>query len=483
MLAVVLLLLGGGLRVMHATQPPFDHGAMRQYWSALQARDHERVLGGNASGFSTEVIRKAAENEIEPPILQWVTGIEWRASGTESFWVPQVIAIAAWTIGGWFVFLLLRRIRSELAGLGGVAVWSFLPFSIYISRSFLPDVPMVACIAAAAYFMVRADDDPSTRNEWLAVGVGALAVFVKLPAIFFVLALYAGLEVHRRGIGRLISKRTIRFSALIVLPTLVYYVIGLSIGGWLRGQDGGRIQPDLLLTVGFWKSWAQLDRQNFGPVILLLGVAGLLTARGRSLWAAASLAVGYMAFGLVFTFHYMTHTYYHLGAVLVLSVAIGLLTDQVFECLRRRMRAAAAYTLLGAVSALAFVGALTSWFPFIPPAASAASISSYRRVPERVGALVDHSSNVVWVAPIVGVALRYYGGVAGTDWETIRPHYASNRAALRQIRAKYGADYFVIVDPPRGAQPNRALENFLAAFPEKARGPGFVIYDLRGQMI
>jgi hypothetical protein len=56
----------------------------------------------------------------------------------------------------------------------------------------------------------------------------------------------------------------------------------LWIGGFLAGQQGGRIQPDLLLTFRFWKRWAYLVMSRFGVVLPIAAVVGVVFARGRA---------------------------------------------------------------------------------------------------------------------------------------------------------------------------------------------------------
>jgi hypothetical protein len=182
-----VLLLGGALvRSVRLNEPALAWQPTRQYNDALLARRYEQVLGGSAAGLDRAVVRAAAPAEIEPPILESITGVGWRVFGDEPLWFPRAVSILFWSIGGWLLFLLLRRLASPVAGVAGVVIWSFLPFSVTASRSFQPDPLMVSAITGALLASLVDDDEPSRRRLVIAGLAGGFAVLVKTPAIFFV---------------------------------------------------------------------------------------------------------------------------------------------------------------------------------------------------------------------------------------------------------------------------------------------------------
>jgi hypothetical protein len=480
-LLAIMIVGGTGLRFVHLYGGSGSY--MRPHWAALQARDHELRLGGNASGFDASVIHAASEPEIEPPMMQWITAIGWRTTGTESLLLPAAIAILSWAIGGVFIFRLLREIASDRAGLVGVAVWMFLPYATEMSRRFLPDVPMIACVAAAIFYMVRADATGSRRDRWIAVAVSAFAIFTKLQAVFFILAVSAALEIPRGGLRALARHRYLSFVGMVLAPSIAYYGLGLTIGSWLGGQSQGRIEPALLLTGSYWRNWYQLDATMFGLGILALGLFGVAIARGRALWIAGALWGGTIAFALTFSFHYSTHNYYHLGMVLVLSVSIGLGLDRVSSALDhfsgRRFSAAVNLALAAVTVVLLMEAGRESIFPVVPAQVAAETLRDRRSIPRRVGTWTRHSTRVVWIAPAQGTPLMFYGGIAGIDWNEVRRQYRSDASALSAIRRSGSYDYFAVIDAPERLGGTLPIRELLRAVPLIASGPKAAVYDLR----
>ena len=50
----------------------------------------------------------------------------------------------------------------------------------------------------------------------------------------------------------------------------------------------------------------------------------------------SGLFAGYVAYGLVFTWNYLSHDYYHLPLILPIALSIGLLASEADAMLRRR---------------------------------------------------------------------------------------------------------------------------------------------------
>ena len=65
--------------------------------------------------------------------------------------------------------------------------------------------------------MLVIDDDRRTTKSLVLAGLAAgFALFVKVPALFFVVAAFIGLTWFGRGVRSLLSRRTLAFAALTV---------------------------------------------------------------------------------------------------------------------------------------------------------------------------------------------------------------------------------------------------------------------------
>jgi Dolichyl-phosphate-mannose-protein mannosyltransferase len=486
---LMLLLVGAGLRAVRLDQPALDHYSTRQYNSALLARKYEQALGGDAAGVGHAVVSAAAPAEIEPPIMEAITAVGWRLFGSEPMWFPRVLSILAWSLGGWLLYLLLERLASRVAGIAGVAVWSLLPFGIAATRTFQPDPLMVAAIVGALLALVMHDDEPSRRRLVVAGLAGGFAVLVKLPAVFLIAPVFVVLAYHRGGLRALRSRRTALYVALFICPALVYHVYGFLIGGFLQGQEGGRVLPHLLVTAAFWREWAKIVVEIVGSVLPISALAGLLVARGRARSVGVALAVGYVSFGMVFTYHYSTHSYYHLTLVLVLSVGVGLLAHAVTAFVRTRQADLPSIGVAAATATIVLAASQMGYFPMVPAAIPAAIAHTEVAVPPDIGTLVHHATGLVFLAPSYGDTLEFYGGVAGTSWpgsvdaklaqlEGTAPKSVPDQ--LDEIRRDTRARFFVVTDMrQRQAQPD--LRAYLAShYPLVASNRDYLVYDLRG---
>jgi hypothetical protein len=277
------------------------------------------------------------------------------------------------------------------------------------------------------------------------------------------------------------------FGALAVIPAILYNLYGYYGSGFLKGQEGGRILPHLLTTRVFWNHWYLMITGVFGTALVVAAIAGLCVARGQARVVGLTLLGGYVAFGLTFTYHYATHSYYHLPFMIVLASGVGFLVDRVVELVRDRRADPFSVAVATVVGVVVVFGALRSAFPLVPPVPSESAVVSEVRVPVAVGRAVNHSSHVIALAPDYGTTLAFYGRMASVAWPT-RADLAYERLQgqqpstvqeqFDQIQRRVGADYFVVTDFGEWrAQPE--LRAFLAKrFPVVARGNGYLVYRL-----
>lgn len=479
--AMAVLLLGVGLRTVRINEPPVEFHSTRQFHSALIARQYTAVMGGHSSGFDRRVIDASTESVIEPPIMEATTAVAWRLLDSEPTWFPRLLAIAAWAVGGWFLFRLLARLASPIAGVAGVATWSLLPYAVTATRTFQPEALLVSAIVGAIFALVVHDDHPSRRHLVVAGLASGLAVFVKVPAVFLIVPVFVVLSVRRGGLRSLWSRSSMAYAALMVAPSLAYHVYGFFIAGFLRGQQGGRIAPELLRTSLFWEQWGSMVETRFGVAVPVAAVLGVLLARGRARWVGASVFAGYVAFGLVFTYHYSTHDYYHLSLIIGLAIGIGLLADRLVALVTSaRVRLVAPATAVVTVALVVMAIWLSPGSP-IPQAVPDSVVHAEVVVPAEVRELVGGSTDAVLLAPSYGRSLSFYGEVAGRAW----PRWdaptddAGVRRKFEKITAGTSPSYFIVTDI-RQWDRQLALRSFLASgFRLVASRPDLVIYDLR----
>jgi 4-amino-4-deoxy-L-arabinose transferase-like glycosyltransferase len=217
-----------------------------------------------------------------------------------------------------------------------LAVYVSLPYGGIASRSFQPDPLMVACIVTAWWAMFSWYRKPSWRWVFLAGGFSGLAILVKNLSVFLVLPplLLLLWEQFRWRAWR--EPQAWVLLVLTALPAGAYTVYGVWIDGFLKGQFGGRFLPQLWTDPVFYIRWlGQIEHVGGSRYLFALGLIGAFLAKEAShrrwlltLWA------GYFALGFAFSYHYMTHDYYHLPLIPLLAITISPLVPYGVEKLR-----------------------------------------------------------------------------------------------------------------------------------------------------
>jgi hypothetical protein len=212
---------------------------------------------------------------------------------------------------------------------------------------------------------------------------------------------------------------------------------------------------------------------------------------------AALLALwgGYALYGLVYTTHIYSHTYYSLPLIPIVALSLGVVAGVVGDYLRVWLRSrfvrAAAASLLVVTMALG-VEARAGMFALPRPASG--DVQRRIEVYRQVGQLVHHSPRALVVEWTAG--LWYYGWVSGRYWPNhwelewqqttlgLRAMSADARFATtdRRYWPAVGAirpppTVFIVLEPIELAlEPD--LTVYLSDFRVLARSPDYVIFDL-----
>jgi hypothetical protein len=491
-LVILALMMAGGLwiRLINITDLPFAYLPARQYHSALIARNFQLGSGGAHPTQEQRVAAVARDPLIEPPIIELVTAGIWRATGREDLWVAATIMAVVNVVGAGLLYSLLRRLAGRVAGLAGAAVFLFNPVEIVSSRVFQPDPLMVTAIIGAILACV-ADDDAQTTTTLVIAGLASgFALFTKEVAAFYALPVFAVLAWRRVGWSCIRERRSWIFAALALTPILVYNVFGLWLDPFLGSEAGGRILPHLLTTSFFWSGWWSLATIMVPVSILAVAVLGLVLSRGRARAVFATLIVGYVVFGLLFTYHYATHSYYQLPLGFVAAVGVGL----AFGAFEQWWRSAEELGLLRVATVTAAVvlvvaGVVDNAVSLIPARVNPQLSAQLVSTSQEVGALVHHDTKVITLAPADGSILRYYGLMAGSVWPNrgddayLRLQGIHVPGVGQQLgtlsRQMGGAHYFAITDMSELAhEPD--LEAYLRShYALVGSSPLYQVFDLR----
>jgi hypothetical protein len=497
----VLLGLGLGIRLYDLTNLPLDFHPTRQLLSALKARG---MFYQTAQDIPDWQRRMAIQQwrttaEVEPEVFERLVAFTYRFTG-EQLWVPRVYSSLFWTVGGFFLFLLVRGLISADSAILVTAYYLFFPYAVIASRSFQPDPLMVMLIIMfwwavnrwAALTPAPSGNSPHFRRKWgemeagwgwalLAGVLGGLAIFIKFVAAFFVIGAALGVTLGRFRLRDLVCNAQVWAMAVLgVLPPAAYLFYGIVLHGFLGRQFGGRFIPALLLSPLNYVQWAVKANLAAGGVAIMLGLLGLFFVRDRSVRTFLSWLWGaYLLFGLIFDYHVATHDYYHLPLIPLVAVSLAPLADRLFvqlsQLTAQRWTRLAAWVVLsyGLFAALWDVRSQLKSVDYRPEAARWAQI----------GDVLRHGPDVVALTQDYGSRLAYWGWQNAVIWPNSGDiDYRDVRGGSFDFESRFAhltkdMQYFLVTDfDELNRQPE--LKQRLAGFSVFAQGDGYVIYDL-----
>jgi hypothetical protein len=479
LLLIGCLLVGAFLlRLPGITEPSIEQ---RETQSALLARQWYLGERSELPLWKQRVLREvpSAFKPIEPPLLDFLAASEFRLTG-ENFWFPRLVSSLLWVVGGVFLYLIATRLTTREGALIALALYLTWPFAAWLSRHFMPDATMVACLLVAALTVIRYWEQPSLRRLIVAGAVSSFATAIKPGVAFLYLTgLFVALAVSQRKLrATLVRGQLPLFVALTMAAAGAYWVWGTYLSDFIWSEAGkGRVTPDALSTERFWTGWwdavSHLLRYPQGQSALALlplaaGLAGFVLApRGTPRAILAGLSLGYLSFALVFANYTSSNPYYSLPLIPILALSIGVLAGRVLES-RGASGPIARAALLALVAVVIGVAAFKS-HAVLTVRTPRETIADYRRI----GEITNHTTRAIVVDTELSTPSMYWGWIVGRSWEL---GYASPPPWIRPEEA----DFLIVVGVEQ-FETSKGLRKFVRGLPVVARTSRYAIFDLRGE--
>ena len=498
-LAVLLVLLAVGWRLVHVTSWPLPFHPTVQYDSANAARTIWLWLRGEPLAPKEKAWLAARPGRfVKLPILQTLTALMYLPDSTERPWVSGLFASLFWLGGGWCLFAFVRRLGTGMAGaLVSLAYYLLAPFGIVVSRSFQPEAVLVFAFLASLWALPRFDRESRWRATTRAGITAGLAMLVK-PGIVLLplLGAYVACAVRSLGLrGTLRSRQTYAFGLLTVLPSAVYTLAFLS------HHVGAKIIPQLWADPNFYAGWGANIQTVVGWVPLAAAVIGAwLFRRTRVPLLSLGLGLGYIASAFVFTWHTMTHDYYQVPLLVLTAICIGPLGDYTRVQASRlhayllagvrpapRAQDLPAWCTVAAVVVFLAVGVLLP----LPTAgilrgkyADTMQIQLY----EGIGRHVGRGNYVLCLSKDYGLPLMYHGWIVTHYWPASwdKDHERVQTGAvvgdaqrLEEMLQHSTLAFFVVTDLDELARQPALAALLTHRYPVSRSIPDVLIYDLQ----
>lgn len=345
----------------------------------------------------------------------------------------RLVTIVSSLISMMFLYLLSKKYANKTVGFFAVLFYALLPFSIYYSRTVLPQSSMTASLLAGVYFFDKALFDEKRKPLFgiLSALFTALALLFS-PYTVFYFPPFLYLLWKKWGFGLLRHWQPYVFVLTIAIPLALWrvwmlqYPEGIPANSWLL--NGGNIR-----FTGAFFYWIFADR--IGRLILGYWATGLLVLGlivKRKNWGFfSSFFLGSILFVTVFAKGNVQHDYYQYIIVpsLVFLVALG------SEFLWNPPQEKISLWMSRGVLILCIVGSLAfSWY----------FVRSYFDINNPAIVVAGHVADKI--LPKNAKVLTFYDGDSTFLYQINRPGWASMEKPLDQI-ISMGADYLVLADP------------------------------------
>ena len=485
-LFVLAIFLGGfALRMVDINDLPLDFHPTRQLFSALKVRGmYYAALAPNIPNWQREMAVRQWKTQptLEPEIIESLTLTAYTAKGEADLALPRTITAAFWVVSGVFLFFAARRLVSDDGALLAASIYLFLPYTVYASRSFQPDPLMVAFLAAFIWGLAGWLDEENWRWALLAGLFGGLAIYIKAVAIFFVAgAALVGILKKMSLKSALKNVQVWGIAILALLPTLVYYINGLALGGGTSQNYSGRFFPELLISPSFYLRWGLNLEQMIGYLAIALAPLGLLLFPKKKNGLVIGLWSGYILYGLIFNYHFSTHDYYQMPFLPVVALTLAPFGEMMSETLRTRSKGVMPRLIFFAAWTLALLGASWTVYAHLRAVDYRPLAQTYRQV----GDLLRDEGKVVALSEDYGYRLNYWGWLNVTHFPSAGDLWYQEKRGdpqdFAQVFDKYvkGHNFFVVTDFSEW-ELQEDLQNYLTEnYPLYAEGEGYLVFDLR----
>ena len=489
-LFIILLALGGVLRLIDITDPPLDFHPLRQLRDSIIAREIYYSILPTATPEQRKLTHSFANTagRYEPPLLESIAAVTYLFTGGENIASVRVWNTLFWTLAGIALFDLMRRAVSPWAALIGLAYYLVLPLSVQASRSFQPDPLMTSAFVIGIYFLYRWSESSgmqelasadSKKETWkwaiLAGLMLGFATFVKIVIAFFVGGAAIALVLFTLKKDFWKSKQVWVMAVLMIVPALVFYVL-INFG---RSSEYFLVWSvalvKLIASTDFYTKWLAFIGNLFGLTIIFLSIAGTFLASPRLRWLLISLWCGYLLFGLTRPFQIYTHSYYHIQLVPIVALGLAAALNPLIE-------SAAVQSLAGRVGFIALIVAVIGFESWV--SRSVLISENFRSEPQvwqQIGEAIPVDANVIGLTQDYGFRLMFYGWRKVILWP-----YVTELAAVRSGKLDFAdrfdeltADkkYFLVTAFGQLDQ-QPSLKKLLDAYPIIKEGDGYVLYDL-----
>ena len=488
LIAIIFILsLGLAIRFYDLTDAPLDFHPTRQLYSALKARGmyYEKLETVNEEKREFAVKHWKIQGLIEPPVMERLTATIYRIVGDEILWIPRILSIFFWTIGGIFLLDTVKRMVDKNAAVFALLLFMITPYTAIASRVFQPDPLMVMCMIIGLWGLIRWIENENLKNAILAGLFVGLAIFIKSVVIFLLAFVLIGIVFSQKKNFKSVirSKSVWIMGVLAILPYILYMIYGLFIAGDLQPQFRLRFFPQMWEDPVFWLRWIEMIIKVVGLEFFLAAIIGIFLFRKTSYRIfLLALFIGYFVYGITLPHHMSTHDYYQLPLVPIVIIGASAVFSQIISAIKNP-----GWITNGIViGVLIFFATINAWD--VRVILKRANYDGEVSFWQKMESVFDRKDSIIGITQDYGYRLNYWGWIGIEHWMSSSDFSIRELAGQEfEMQALFeekieGKDYFLVTQLSELDKQPEIKKILFENYQIKEETSEYIIFDLRQEI-
>ena len=304
-------------RLWGVTNPLLDFHGWRQTLTATIAYNFY-VDGMNVFNPSPNRLNQLGAHEF--PLYTYLIAILYKILGFHEI-MGRLVAIAFSMGSLWFLYLLGKRYFDKTSAIVACGFFAVLPFSVYYSRTFMPEAAMLFFSISMVYMFARWLDTGKWSDFIFASLFATLAFLVKLPTLYMGgPLLFLAWNKFRGKI--FYQPRLYLFVVMILAPPALWYSYIARLQ--FETYGGSNVWLDMLkdwevlLTLRYWKLifWTRLVEKMFAFTVFPFLVLGMwATTQNKERYVLHTWFFSICAYFVIAAKYNFIHEYYQVPII------------------------------------------------------------------------------------------------------------------------------------------------------------------------
>jgi hypothetical protein len=343
---------------------------------------------------------------------------------------------------------------------------------------------MVALILGGLWSFERWHTEQNWKWTIITALLSGLAIFVKTVAIFPLLGVFALVLLITRGLKHTLKDPQVwALAILTALPAALFLIDSIYISKNSNLSADLRFFPSFWIDPSFYVRWKNMIGNTLGFGSFLAALLGIFLAKsGKDRSMLLGLLFGYLAYGLVFSYHIVTHNYYQLPLFVFVSLSLAVVGKAVFRYLAE-INGDSNFARLAVIGVILIGIGFEMWNVRVDLVRN-----NYRNEPQfwaDLGNKLGRTSSVVGLTQDYGNRLAYWGWKITEQWPTTGDQnlreLAGKAKTFDEIFAERieGKQYFVITNFNQFDSQPDLKDKLFSTYPIVEQNSEYIIFDLQ----